>query len=157
MSSSTPSEPLTRLAACLLLSGLATWAGAQPPQQKDTSKKPADRIERRTYEFKEAGKEMEYALFVPSGYDKAKKYALIVALHGLGINPQQIIRSRGLVEQAEKYGYIVVAPMGYNTSGWARFWPAGLVLGPGRGPQPRSPRLRHGLGLRSCRRPCRKA
>lgn len=135
MSSSTPSEPLTRLAACLLLSGLATWAGAQPPQQKDTSKKPADRIERRTYEFKEAGKEMEYALFVPSGYDKAKKAPLIVALHGLGINPQQIIRSRGLVEQAEKYGYIVVAPMGYNTSGWYGFFGPGAGFGgPGRGP-----------------------
>jgi dienelactone hydrolase len=29
-----------------------------------------------------------------------------------------MIRSRGLTEQAEKYGYIVVAPMGYNNSGW---------------------------------------
>jgi len=132
MSSRTASQPLARLAACLLLCSLTTLAGAQQPQQKDTSKKPSDRIEKRTYEFKEAGKEMEYALFVPSGYDKAKKAPLIVALHGLGGNPQQMIRSRGLTDQAEKYGYIVVAPMGYNSGGWygAR-GPGGGSGGPG--------------------------
>ncbi len=37
---------------------------------------------------------------------------------GCGSNPQQIIRYRGLTDQAEKHGYIVVAPMGYNSSGW---------------------------------------
>lgn len=61
---------------------------------------------------------MEYALFVPSKYDKEKKTPLIVALHGLGGNPLQILRSRGLTDQAEQHGYIVVAPMGYNSSGW---------------------------------------
>src|SRR5262249_48765286 len=35
--------------------------------------------------------------------------------------------SRGLTEQAEKYGYIVVAPMGYNSTGWYG------ALGPGVG------------------------
>jgi poly(3-hydroxybutyrate) depolymerase len=101
-----------RLAACMLL-GLAALAVAQPPDRKATGK-----VQRLTYEFKEAGKEMEYALFVPSGYDKAKKTPLMVALHGLGGSPQQIMRSRGLTAQAEKYGYIVVAPMGYNSRGW---------------------------------------
>jgi poly(3-hydroxybutyrate) depolymerase len=87
----------------------------------------AARIQKRTYEFKEAGKEMEYALFVPSKYDKEKKTPLLVALHGLGGNPQQIIRSRGLTEEAEKRGYVVVAPMGYNSKGWYG------VKGPGGG------------------------
>lgn len=125
MFSRTLTESLTRLVVGLLLCGLTTLASAQPPQQ---------RIEKRTYEFKEAGKEMEYALFVPSGYDKEKKAPLIVALHGLGGNPQQMIRSRGLTDQAEKYGYIVVAPMGYNSSGWygSRGPGAGSTL-PGRG------------------------
>jgi poly(3-hydroxybutyrate) depolymerase len=135
MSSRTLTEFLTRLAACLLLCGLTTWAGAQPPQQKDTDKKPSDRIEKRTYEFKEAGKAMEYALFVPSRYDKEKKTPLIVALHGLGGNPQQIIRSRGLSDLAEQHGYIVVAPMGYNSSGWYGAQGRGAGFGgPGRGP-----------------------
>jgi poly(3-hydroxybutyrate) depolymerase len=136
MTSRTPTEPVTGLTACLLLCGLTTLGGAQQPQPKDTGKKPADRIEKKTYEFKEAGKEMEYALFVPSKYDKEKKTPLVVALHGLGGNPQQMIRSRGLVEQAEKYGYIVVAPMGYNSSGWygSRGTGGAGLGGAGRGP-----------------------
>src|SRR5262249_9577589 len=129
MSFRTSAKPLTRLAVCLLLCSLVTTAGAQQPQKQDQGTKTADRIEKKTYEFQEAGKEMEYALFVPSKYDKEKKTPLVVALHGLGGNPQQIIRSRGLTDQAEKYGYIVVAPMGYNSSGWYGVRAPG---GPGR-------------------------
>ncbi len=135
MSFRTCTVRLSRLAACLLLCGLTSLAGAQQTQPRDTAKKPSSGIEKRTYEFKEAGKEMEYALFVPSSYDKAKKTPLIVALHGLGGNPQQMIRSRGLTQQAEKYGYIVVAPMGYNSSGWyGAMGPGAGFGGAGRGP-----------------------
>ena len=91
---------------------------AQTAAKKKTGKSTQSRIEKKTYDFKEAGKKMEYALFVPSTYDKAKKTPLMVALHGLGSNPQQIMRYRGLTDLAEKHGYIVVAPMGYNSSGW---------------------------------------
>jgi poly(3-hydroxybutyrate) depolymerase len=87
---------------------------AQEPAAKSTQ----SRIEKKTYDFKEAGKEMEYGLFVPGTYDKQNKGPLIVALHGLGSNPQQIMRYRGLTDLAEKHGYIVVAPMGYNSRGW---------------------------------------
>ena len=80
--------------------------------------KTQKRIQKRTYEFKDAGKEMEYTLFVPSTYDKEKKTPLIIALHGLGSNPNQIIRYRGLTDLAEKHGYIVACPMGYNPRGW---------------------------------------
>src|SRR5262245_30134761 len=136
MSFSASPRPLSRLAVALLLCGLAALAGAQPPQpqQPDQGKKAAaGRTEKRSYEFKEAGKAMEYALFVPSRYDKEKKSPLMLALHGLGGNPQQMIRSRGLTEQAEKYGYLVAAPMGYNSSGWygARA-PGGLGKGKGK-------------------------
>jgi poly(3-hydroxybutyrate) depolymerase len=113
-----------RIGAALLVLGLATLVAAQDSGQKQP---PSSRIQKKTYEFKEAGKAMEYALFVPSQYDKDKKTPLMVALHGMGGNPQQIIRSRGLTDQAEKYGYLVVAPMGYNSSGWYG------ALGPGKG------------------------
>lgn len=106
------------LLAPAFLALLFSTGAARQPEKQDTKKSTQARIEKKTYEFKEAGKEMEYALFVPSTYDKDKKTPLMVALHGLGSNPQQIIRYRGLTDLAEKYGYIVVAPMGYNPRGW---------------------------------------
>ena len=78
----------------------------------------AQRIQKRTYDFKEADKEMEYALFVPSKYDKDKKAPLMIALHGLFTNPQRIMRYPKMTDLAEQYGFIVAAPMGYNSAGW---------------------------------------
>jgi len=103
--------------ACLLTCSLHP-ALAQAPPKKEAGKTTASRIEKKTYEFKDAGKEIEYAQFVPSGYDKEKKYPLMVCLHGLFSNPQQILRYKGLTDLAEKHGYVVVAPMGYSTTGW---------------------------------------
>lgn len=99
-------------------SGLGMTDHPARAQEAKEAKPTTARIQKKTYDFKEAGKEMEYALFVPTSYDKAKKTPLLVALHGLGSNPQQIMRYRGLTDLAEKHGYIVVAPMGYNSSGW---------------------------------------
>jgi hypothetical protein len=125
---------VSQVGAALLVLSLATLVSGQEPGQKQPGGPPSSRIEKRTYNFKEAGKEMEYALFVPSKYDKEKKTPVLVALHGLGGNPQQIIRSGGLTDQAEKYGYIVVAPMGYNSSGWyGAQGPGGGFAGPGSG------------------------
>src|SRR5262245_1774870 len=118
-----------RVGTVLLTLGLATLVWAQEPAQTQPGGSPGARIQKRTYAFKDAGKEMEYALFVPSKYDKDKKTPVMVALHGLGGNPQQMIRSRGLTDQAEQHGYIVVAPMGYNSSGWYGVRAPG---GPGR-------------------------
>lgn len=100
------------------LLGLVSSAFAADPPKKEAGKSASSRIESKTYDFKDAGKEMEYSLFVPSGYDKKKSAPLVVALHGLNSTPKQIIRYPGLVDQAEERGYIVVAPMGYNTRGW---------------------------------------
>ena len=75
-------------------------------------------VEKRSYYFKEADKEIDYRLYVPSGYSKGKKFPLIVLLHGLGSNPQQVIRYEGIIQEAEKRNYIVVAPYGYNERGW---------------------------------------
>ncbi|MSR53313.1 MAG: poly(3-hydroxybutyrate) depolymerase [Gemmataceae bacterium] len=91
---------------------------AQAPPKKEVAKTTASRVEKKTYDFKLAGKEMEYAQFVPSNYDKEKTFPLMVCLHGLFSNPQQIIRYKGLTDLAEKHGYVLVAPMGYNTTGW---------------------------------------
>jgi len=108
------------------LAGCVAWlapdpAFAQPATRPTAPVAAKSQVERKTYDFKETGgaiKQMEYALFVPSGYDQAKKTPLVVALHGLYSNPQQIMHYPGMTNLAEKYGYIVVAPMGYNNHGW---------------------------------------
>ena len=86
----------------------------------------AKHIQERSYHFDAAGKDIPYALFVPSSYDGAKPFPLVVALHGLGSSADQMIRYRGLTELAEQHGYIVVAPEGYNSHGWYG------SLGPGK-------------------------
>ena len=80
--------------------------------------RPTGRILDLKYNFKEAGVEMPYSLYLPKAYTAKKKWPLVVALHGLFSNPWQMIRYPGLTTQAEKYGFIVVAPMGYNSVGW---------------------------------------
>ncbi len=81
------SRPL--LLALAGICALSSQVRAQPPAREPSTQ---SRIQKKTYEFKDAGKDMEYALFVPTSYDKAKKAPLVVALHGLGSNPQQIMR-----------------------------------------------------------------
>jgi poly(3-hydroxybutyrate) depolymerase len=98
--------------------GLVLTTTAALPAQTETG-----RILTRSYDFKEADKAMEYTLYVPKSYgakvdDNKKTFPLIVALHGLYSSPQAIIRYPGLTSHAEKHGYIVVAPMGYNSRGW---------------------------------------
>lgn len=76
------------------------------------------KIEKKSYFYDKAKREIDYSLYVPSEYDGSKKAPLIVLLHGLGSNPHQVIRYSGVVQEAEKRGYVVVAPYGYNERGW---------------------------------------
>ena len=73
-------------------------------------------VQQRTYKFS-ATDDLPYALFVSSKVSKDKMAPLIVALHGLGGN-QNTMMTRNAIQQAEEGGYILVAPMGYNSSGW---------------------------------------
>jgi predicted esterase len=77
------------------------------------------RVQQRTYLFKDTNEELPYALFVSSKVSMNKKNPLIVALHGLGGDQNTMVReSFSAVELAEQGGYILVAPMGYNSGGW---------------------------------------
>ena len=42
----------------------------------------------------------------------------MVLLHGLRSNPNQIMKYKGIIPEAEKRGYVLVAPYGYNERGW---------------------------------------
>jgi pimeloyl-ACP methyl ester carboxylesterase len=90
-----------------------------PRSAQPTLTASQQRIWECTYRFAEANADMPYTLFVPSSYNPAKPTPLVVDLHGLNITPLQQILFDGTTDFAEKYGFIVLAPMGYNVSaGW---------------------------------------
>ena len=86
---------------------------AQPPLTASQR-----RILECTYRLAEADADMPYALFVPSSYASGKPAPLIVDLHGLNITPLMQTLFDGTTDLAERYGFIVVAPMGFSLSGW---------------------------------------
>src|SRR5919112_4832786 len=66
----------------------------------------------------EANADIPYTLFVPSTYDRRTPAPLIVDLHGLNITPLQQILFDGTTDFAERYGFIILAPTGFNLSSW---------------------------------------
>jgi predicted peptidase len=116
----------------LLAMASAQQASAQQPaaQQANQAKgapRPNDpRVQQRSYDFAfpqapgtkgPAHVSLPYAVFVSSKVTKDKKNPLIIALHGLGGNPNTLMRGN-LLDLAEAGGYIVFAPAGYNPRGW---------------------------------------
>jgi poly(3-hydroxybutyrate) depolymerase len=90
------------------------------------------RADSRTYMFEDAGEEMPYCMYVSSKVTPDEPAPLIIALHGMGA-PPDIMCNATTIDLAEEGGYILAAPMGYNTTGWYGF-PFGA--GPGRGAAP---------------------
>jgi poly(3-hydroxybutyrate) depolymerase len=86
-------------------------AAQQPAPQVDP------RVEQRTYLFADTNEELPYAVFVSSKVRPDRENPLIVALHGLGGNPNTLLRGNAL-DLAEEGGYILVGPMGYSPGGW---------------------------------------
>jgi Phospholipase/Carboxylesterase len=86
---------------------------AQPPLTASQQ-----RILECTYHLPDADADMPYALFIPSSYVPGRPAPLIVDLHGLNITPLMQMLFDGTTDFAERYGFIVVAPMGFSLSGW---------------------------------------
>jgi predicted esterase len=87
------------------------------PSAADVSLDLNSRIQSRRYLFADTNETIPYYLFVSSKVSKDKKNPLIMALHGLGGGPTSLFGG-GALQLAEDGGYILVGPMGYNTSGW---------------------------------------
>jgi predicted peptidase len=75
------------------------------------------RVQTRMYHFDDTNEELPYSLYVSSKVTKDRKAPLVVTLHGLGAT-QTIMMTTAAVDLAEEGGYILVAPLGYNTGGW---------------------------------------
>lgn len=94
---------------------------AQPQRTDEDNARSIDdpRVQHRTYKFEEAGgEEIPYALFVPSTYDASKKSPLLISLHGLGRTYDWLMGYHGMLDFAERDGFIVVTPLGYTRRGW---------------------------------------
>jgi predicted esterase len=93
--------------------------GGIPRSAQPTLAASQQRIWECTYHLAEANADMPYTLFVPTSYSPGKPAALVVDLHGLNITPLQQILFDGTTDFAEKFGFIVLAPMGLNPqAGW---------------------------------------
>src|SRR5687767_14802775 len=75
------------------------------------------RVKGRDYVFPEIGEKLPYALFVPSNYDAAKKWPLIVGLHGSGRPYDWLMGYDGIIDFAQRDGFIMVTPLGYHARG----------------------------------------
>jgi predicted peptidase len=93
-------------------------ATALAAQEAGTVVRADKRVQERTYVFAETGKTIPYALFVPSTYSASKRWPLIVALHGLGRPFDWMMGYQGMIDSAERDGFIVVSPLGYHPRGW---------------------------------------
>mmetsp|Transcript_10403 Transcript_10403/g.23543 ORF Transcript_10403/g.23543 Transcript_10403/m.23543 type:complete len:318 (+) Transcript_10403:115-1068(+) len=87
------------------------------------------KLQKCTYNFAAVQKEMWYLLYTPSCLNlkdgkasttrrSKQSLPLVVALHGLFCGPNHIMNFDGLMLEAERRGYLVVAPMGYNNHAW---------------------------------------
>jgi poly(3-hydroxybutyrate) depolymerase len=98
---------------------------------------PDPRVQQRTYHFTDTNEAIPYAVFASSKVTRARKNPLIVALHGLGGNPNSLMHGN-LLDLAEQGGFIVFAPMGYNPRGWYGT-PGTPPAAPGATPRPPDP------------------
>ena len=110
------------LGSCLLLlvlQGAALGQEWELPERSQAFLDALARVELHTYEMPQAdGAEVEYRVYVPTGYDSDRATPLVIALHGLGSGTMYMMEYNNLVELAEEYGYIVATPMGFNERGW---------------------------------------
>jgi polyhydroxybutyrate depolymerase len=67
------------------------------------------------FEIKSDGREREYLLHVPPGYDGKKPMPLVVVLHGLSQDADSIAKLSAMSEKADKEGFIVAYP---NATKW---------------------------------------
>jgi predicted peptidase len=117
-------------AAAWMMSSATAEAQAPAPAAKGKGFAQDPRAQTRTYRFEEANMDMPYSLYVSTKVDRTRPAPLIVTLHGLGA-PQTIMMGKTAVDLAEEGGYVLVAPMGYNTGGW--YGSPVIAMGGGKG------------------------
>ena len=109
--------PPTAVLGAVLLGSLGAVGFAEAQEPGSVVARDA-RVQGRTYTFPGTDTEVPYALFVPSTYDASREWPLIVTLHGLGRPYDWMMGYEGMIDFAERDGYIMVAPLGYHPRAW---------------------------------------
>src|SRR5579863_7482033 len=117
----TTAAAFVALISCLALS-ISQSALAQAPAPEGGRGRGArfaqdPRAQTRTYHFEDTNEDLPYSIYVSTKVKPDQKAPMIVTLHGLGAH-QTVMMGKAAVDLAEEGGYILVAPMGYNVSGW---------------------------------------
>lgn len=99
---------------CLPVCMVQAQPTTNPPAVRSWSSDP--RVQSRSYVFTNTGETLPYAVFVSTKVAKDKPAPLVVALRGFGGNPGSFMSGPAL-NLAEQGGYIMAAPMGYNSGG----------------------------------------
>ena len=100
----------------MLIASPALLADRQESDDESNISDP--RVQHRSYNFPPTGETLTYALFIPDSYNASEPAPLIVSLHGLGRSYDWLMGYHGLLDEAEKGGFIVVTPLGYIRRGW---------------------------------------
>ncbi|WP_337186377.1 PHB depolymerase family esterase [Phenylobacterium sp.] len=87
----------------------ALKAGRDPVRQ-------ARGLQNRAYRFAETGELIPFQVYVPSTWTPAKRWPLMVALHGANLDETNMLgRDGGRMQKlAEQHGVVVVTPLGYR-------------------------------------------
>ena len=104
----------------LLTGGTAALLSVDAPlvaQEAGTVVAADKRVQGRSYVFQETGESIQYALFVPDNYVPTKKWPLIVGLHGAGRPYDWLMGYTGIIDFAQRDGYVMVTPLGYHPLG----------------------------------------
>ena len=119
MGTHTRSSYLTVLAVAVACASPAVAQDWVQPPRSQANLAALARVELKTYRFEEAdGKDQEYRVYEPTAYGGADATPLVIALHGLGSGTMYMMEYNNLVEEAERHGFLVATPMGYNERGW---------------------------------------
>jgi len=88
----------------------AALARGEDPVERATG------LQNRAYRFAETGELVPYQVYVPKGWTPARKWPLVVALHGANLDETNMLgRAGGQMQKlAEERGFVVVAPLGYR-------------------------------------------
>jgi predicted peptidase len=108
---------LRSLVAALASAAVTGFSVPLPAQEPGTVVAADKRVQGRSYRFEPTGETIQYALFVPSNYDAAKKWPLIVGLHGAGRPYDWLMGYAGIIDLAQRDGYVMVTPLGYHPRG----------------------------------------